>query len=42
MKILLADTHKHLKVTFHQMKIILTSGLTPQQWTKTNITTLLN
>lgn len=42
MKILLADTHKYFKVTFNQMKIVLTSGLSPQQWTQTNILTLLN
>lgn len=42
MKILLVDTRKHFKVTFNEMKAILTSGLTPDQWTKTNILTLLH
>jgi hypothetical protein len=41
MKILLVDTHKYFKVTFNQMKIVLTSGLTPDQWTQTNILTIL-
>lgn len=41
MKILLVDTHKYFKVTFNQMKVVLTSGLTPDQWTKTNILTIL-
>ena len=42
MKIRLVDTQKYFKVTFNQMKIVLTSGLSPQQWTQTNILTLLN
>lgn len=42
MKIMLVDTHKYFKVTFNQMKIVLTSGLSPNQWTQANISTLLN
>lgn len=41
MKILLVDTKKPFKVTFNQMRIILTSGLSPKQWTQTNIINLL-
>ena len=42
MKIYLVDTHKYFKVTFKQMKRILTSGLAPEQWTQTNIFIVLN
>ena len=41
MKILLADTQKHCKVTLEETKRILTSGLPPDQWTQTNIFALL-
>lgn len=40
MKIFLVDTQKYYKVTFGEIKRILTSGLTPEQWTKTNIIAL--
>jgi hypothetical protein len=42
MKILLVDTQKHCRVTFEETKRILTSGLTPNQWTQINIFALLN
>ena len=37
MKIYLVDKKKYLKVTFEQTKRILTSGLSPTQWTRANI-----
>lgn len=41
LKILLTDTKKHRRVTFEEAKRILTSGLTPDQWTTINILALL-
>ena len=40
MKILIADTQRYCKVTLKEIKKILTSGLTPNQWTTTNILNL--
>ena len=37
MKIKLADTQQYLRVTFEEIKRILTSGLTPDKWTMQNI-----
>ena len=37
MKIYLVDKQKYFRVTFEEMKNILCSGLTPDQWTRANI-----
>lgn len=37
MKIYLVDRQKYFRVTFEEMKNILKSGLTPDQWTRANI-----
>lgn len=37
MKIWLVDRQRYFRVTFEETKRILTSGLTPDQWTKANI-----
>ena len=37
MKIYLVDRQKYFRVTFEEMKNILKSGLTPDQWTLANI-----
>ena len=42
MKILLADTQKYYRVTFEETKRILTSGLSPDQWTSRKILAILN
>jgi hypothetical protein len=37
MKIYLVDQQRYFRVTFEETKRILTSGLTPDQWTRINI-----
>ncbi len=37
MKIYLVDKQKYFRVTFEEARRILTSGLTPDKWTRSNI-----
>ena len=42
MKIFIVDKRKYLRVTYDEIKRILTSGLTPEQLTEENISALLH